>query len=143
MGRLTEPRLLDQILELFETDARSADGQSLRPHLVEVLSHARDNYPRVLKALLGTALDRSSHLRHAAMDAFFMRRTGPEVPPEVCGRAMRQILDSVDTDMILWSLKRHMLYIGGDVRTERLPELAKHADPLVAQHAKEILERGW
>src|SRR5262249_12917295 len=32
--RLSEPRLLETILELFESDARSADGNSLRPYLV-------------------------------------------------------------------------------------------------------------
>ena len=142
-ARLTEPRLLETVLELFESDARSADGQSLRPHLVDVLSNARSNYPRVLNALLGTALDKSSGIRHAAMDALLIRRTGPEIPAEVCEEAMTRLLDSGDPEVILWSLKRHMLYIGGSVRMNRMPELARHPDPLVARHAKEILERGW
>lgn len=142
-SRLTEPRLLETILELFESNARSADGQSLRPYLVDVLSHARNNYPRVLNALVGEALDSSSDLRHAAMDALLIRRTGPEIPAEVCEEAMTRLLDSGDSEVILWSLKRHNLYIGEKVRMKRMPELAQHPDPLVAQHAKEILERGW
>ena len=142
-ARLSEPRLLETVLELFESDARSADGQSLRPLLVDVLSHARSNYPRVLNALVGAALDPSSGIRHAAMDALLIRRTGPEIPAEVCEEAMTRLLDSGDPEVILWSLKRHSLYIGETVRMKRMPELGGHPDPLVAQHAKEILERGW
>ena len=97
----------------------------------------------MLNALLGTALDKSSGIRHAAMDALLIRRTGPEIPAEVCEEAMTRLLDSGDPEVILWSLKRHMLYIGGSVRMNRMPELARHPDPLVARHAKEILERGW
>lgn len=142
-ARLTAPRLLETVLELFESDARSADGQSLRPHLVDVLSHARGNYPRVLNALVGAALDPSSGIRHAAMDALLIRRAGPAIPAEVCEEAMTRLLDSGDPEVILWSLKRHSLYVGEKVRMKRMPELARHPDPLVAQHAKEILERGW
>lgn len=142
-ARLTEPRLLETMLDLFESDARSADGRSLRPLLVDVLSNARSNYPRVLNALIGAALDPSSGLRHAAMDALLIRRTGPDIPVEVCEEVMTRLLDSGDSEVILWSLKRHHLYIGGKVRMKRLPELAGHSDPLVAQHAKEIMERGW
>jgi hypothetical protein len=142
-SRLTEPRLLDTVLELFESDTRSADGQSLRPYLVDVLSNARSNYPRMLNALVGAALDPSSGIRHSAMDALLIRRTGPEIPTEVCEEAMTRLLDSGDPEVILWSLKRHSLYIGEKVRMKRMPELAGHPDPLVAQHAKEILERGW
>lgn len=142
-ARVSEPRSLETVLELFESDARSVDGQSLRPYLVDVLSHARSNYPRVLNALVGAALDPTSGLRHAAMDALLIRRAGPEIPTEVCEEAMTRVLDSGDTEVILWSLKRHMLYVGEKVRIKRLPELSGHPDPLVAQHAKEILERGW
>ena len=142
-ARLNEPRLLDTILELYEADACSADGKSLRPYLVEVLSHARGNYPRVLNALIGAALDPASGLRHVAMDALLIRRGGPEIPAEVCEEAMTRLLDSGDPEVILWNLKRHSLYVGGKVRDSRMPELARHLDPLVAQHAKEILERGW
>jgi HEAT repeat protein len=142
-ARLTEPRLLETVLELFESDACSADGQSLRPHLAEVLFHARINYPRVLNALVGAALDPSSGIRHAAMDALLIRRTGPEIPAEVYEEAMTRLLDSGDPEVILWSLKRHSLYVGEKVRMKRMPELGCHPDPLVAQHAKEILERGW
>ena len=141
-ARLSEPRLLETILDLFESDARSADGQSLRSLLVDVLSNARSNYPRVLNALIGSALDPSSGLRHAAMDAMLIRTTNP-VPDEMCEEAMTRLLDSGDADVILWSLKRHQLYIGEKVRMNRMPELSRHPDPLVAQHAKEILERGW
>jgi len=141
-SRLSEPRLLETVLELFESDARSADGRSLRPLLVEVLSDARSNYPRVLNALVGAALDPSAGLRHAAMDALLIRRP-TNVPDEVCEEAMTRLLDSGDPEVILWSLKRHHLYIGEKVRMMRMPELAKYADPLVAQHAKEILERSW
>jgi HEAT repeat protein len=142
-ARLTEPRLLETILELFESDARSADGQSLRRYLVDVLSNARSNYPRVLNALVGAALDPLSGIRHSAMDALLIRRSGPEVPVEVCDEAMARLLDSGDSEVILWSLKRHSLYVGETVRMKRMSEFASHPDPLVAQHAKEILERGW
>lgn len=141
--RVSEPRLLETVLELFESDARSAEGQSLRPYLVDVLSHARSNYPRVLNALVGAALDPSSGIRHAAMDALLIRRTGPEIPADVCEEAMTRLLNSDDPEVILWSLKRHSLYIGEHVRLKRMPGLARHSNPLVAQHAKEILERGW
>jgi HEAT repeat protein len=142
-ARLTGPRLLETVLKLFESDARSADGQSLRPYLVDVLSHARSNYPRVLNALLGAALDPSSGLRHAAMDALLIRTSGPEIPAQVCEEAMTRLLDSGDPEVLLWSLKRHSLYVGEKVRMKRMPELAGHPNPLVAQHAKEILERAW
>jgi hypothetical protein len=142
-ARLTEPRLLETVLELFESDARSADGQSLRPYLVDVLSYARSNYPRVLNALVGEALAPSSGIRHAAMDALLIRRSGPEIPAKVSEEAMTRLLESGDPEVILWSLKRHRLYIGENVRMKRMPELARHPDPLVAQHAKEIVERGW
>lgn len=138
-ARLTVPRLLETVLELFESDARSADGQSLRPLLVRVLSHARNNYPRLLNALVGAALDPSSGIRHAAMDSLLI----PKIPARVCEEAMTRLLDSGDPEVILWSLKRHRLYTGEKVRMKRMPELAGHPNPLVAQHAKEILERGW
>jgi len=142
-ARLSEPRLLETVLELFESDARSADGKSLRPHLVDVLSHARSNYPRVLNALLGAALDPSSGIRHAAMDALLIRRSGPEIPAKVCEEAMTRLLDAGDPEVILWLLKRHSLYVGEKVRMKRMPDLGCHPDALVAQHAKEILERDW
>ena len=141
-SRLSEPRLLEAMLDLFESDARSADGRSLRPLLVDVLSNARSNSPRVLNALVGAALDPSSGLRHSAMDAMLIRRGNP-VTDGVGDEAMTRLLDSGDAEVILWSLKRHQLYIGEKVRMTRMPELTRHPDPLIAQHAKEILVRGW
>jgi hypothetical protein len=141
--RLGEPRLLEAVLDLFESDARSADGKSLRPHLAGVLSYARSNYPRVLNALVGAALDPSSGIRDAAMDALLIRQTAPAIPAKVCEEAMTRLLDSGDPEVILWILKRHSLYVGEKLRMKRMPELSGHPDPLVAQHAKEILERGW
>lgn len=141
--RLTEPHLLDTIFELFESDPRGADGQSLRPFLVETLACARSDYPRLLNALVGAALDPTSNIRGAALDGLLIRRGLTEIPDEVADEAMTRLLDSGDAWVILQCLKRHLLYIGRDVRSARVRELAKHPDPLVAQHAKEILEQGW
>src|SRR5262249_61363740 len=134
---------LETVMELFEPAPGPPEGKSLRPNLAEVLSYARSNYPRLLNALVGAALDPSSGIRHAAMDALLIRRTGPEIPAEVCEEATTRLLNSGDPEVILWSLKRHSLYVGEKVRMKRMPELGCHPDPLVAQHAKEILERGW
>ena len=76
------------------------------------------------------------------MDALLIRTSGPEIPAEVCEEAMARLLDSGDSEVILWSLKRHSLYVGENVRMKRMAELAGHPNPLVAQHAKKILERG-
>lgn len=142
-SRLSVPRLLDTIFHLFESDARSADGGSLRPYLVEVLAYARSEYPRLLNALVGTALDPTSTIRHSALDGLLIRRSNTEIPAEVADEAMTRLLESGDPWVILRCLKRHLQYIGREVRTKRMPELAQHPDPLIAQHAKEILERGW
>jgi hypothetical protein len=141
--RLSEPHLLDTIFQLFESDARGADGQSLRPYLVETLAYARSDYPRLLNALVGAALDPTSNIRGSALDGLLIRRSSIQIPDEVADEAMTRLLGSGDAWVIVRCLERHLQYIGRDVRTARVRELAKHPDPLVAHHAKEILEQGW